>query len=180
MKEYGIKIACEAHHIFPIFLFRALKSRCRYTCEVFCFSSGVPPLVVSVYSIVAVCMAYVIAWLKRDGAQAPFYCGRKVSFTVYFSSYVYCADVTGFMLALVLNLLTLCKLANLYAKRMNRYEVQRQLKRIRYMIVISLVSTLFVALPNGISLISAWVGRVSERASESITPVQLVNMSSSI
>uniref|UniRef100_A0A915E9H6 G-protein coupled receptors family 1 profile domain-containing protein n=1 Tax=Ditylenchus dipsaci TaxID=166011 RepID=A0A915E9H6_9BILA len=129
--------------------------------------SSVPPIGIVVYTSIAVVVAYSIAWYNRNNPDgAPFYCGRKVSFSIVFTTYVYAADVAGFVLALVLNCLTLCKLGDLYARRKNRFEVHRQLKRIRYMVVISLISTLTVAIPNALSLSSAWFGRLDIYLSE--------------
>ncbi|KAI1732281.1 serpentine type 7TM GPCR chemoreceptor srsx domain-containing protein [Ditylenchus destructor] len=126
-----------------------------------------PPVIISIHTLIAMVVGYLISWANRNNPEgAPFYCGRKVSFSVLYTTYVYSADVAGFVLALILNVLTLCKLGKLYRKRKNRFEVKRQLRRIRYMLVISLISTLTVAVPNAISLSSAWFGRLDIYLSE--------------
>ena len=62
---------------------------------------------------------------------------------------------------LLVNCITLCRLGHLYSQRENRFEVKKQVRRIHYLLLISIMSTLTVAIPNGISLVSAWFGRVS-------------------
>lgn len=104
-------------------------------------------------------IAYLIAWFNNN-KTAAFYCGRKVSFTIYYTSYIYLADIAGFIVALILNFLTVLKLVKLYGKKANRLEIKYQLRRISFMLVISLVSTICVAIPNIFFLISAWHGRV--------------------
>ncbi|KAI1706732.1 serpentine type 7TM GPCR chemoreceptor srsx domain-containing protein [Ditylenchus destructor] len=116
-----------------------------------------PSVIILLYTVGVTAIGYILAWHNRNNPDsAPFYCGRKVSFGYAFTSYVYAADVLGFVLALALNLITICKLAKMYAARKNRIEVQRQLRRIRYILVISLISTVTVAIPNAMSFISAW------------------------
>uniref|UniRef100_A0A915LNI8 G_PROTEIN_RECEP_F1_2 domain-containing protein n=1 Tax=Meloidogyne javanica TaxID=6303 RepID=A0A915LNI8_MELJA len=83
----------------------------------------------------------------------------EVAFTKSYTTYVYLADVLGFVIALLVNCITLCRLGHLYSQRENRFEVKKQVRRIHYLLLISIISTLTVAIPNGISLVSAWFGR---------------------
>lgn len=123
--------------------------------------ANIPPMVIFVYTVLAVLIAYLIAWLNRNRGAVESYCGRKNAFTKGYTTYVYVADVLGFVIALLINCITLCRLGRMYAQRENRYEVKKQLRRINYLLVISFVSTLTVAIPNGISLVSAFFGRLN-------------------
>ncbi|KAF7632874.1 G_PROTEIN_RECEP_F1_2 domain-containing protein [Meloidogyne graminicola] len=122
---------------------------------------NIPSLFIIFYTIIAVSIAYTIAWLNRNKGPVEAYCGRKVAFTKGYTTYVYLADVLGFVIALLVNCITLCRLGHLYAQRENRFEVKKQVRRIHYLLLISIMSTLTVAIPNGISLVSAWFGRLN-------------------
>jgi len=124
-------------------------------------SSLLPFFVILGYITTASLTAYALAYIRsRLSDNAPFYCGRKVSFGRVYSTFIYTADVFGFTTAFVLNCITLARLARLYRRRRNRLEVQKQLKRIRYMLVISITSTVMVAFPNAVSLSAAWLKKV--------------------
>nr|CAD2178806.1 unnamed protein product [Meloidogyne enterolobii] len=122
---------------------------------------NIPSLAILIYTIIAVTTAYTIAWLNRNKGAVEAYCGRKVAFTKSYTTYVYLADVLGFVIALLVNCITLCRLGHLYSQRENRFEVKKQVRRIHYLLLISIMSTLTVAIPNGISLVSAWFGRLN-------------------
>ncbi|CAK5069778.1 unnamed protein product [Meloidogyne enterolobii] len=123
------------------------------------YAQNIPSLAILIYTIIAVTTAYTIAWLNRNKGAVEAYCGRKVAFTKSYTTYVYLADVLGFVIALLVNCITLCRLGHLYSQRENRFEVKKQVRRIHYLLLISIMSTLTVAIPNGISLVSAWFGR---------------------
>ncbi|KAL3122241.1 hypothetical protein niasHT_001510 [Heterodera trifolii] len=123
-------------------------------------NKNIPPICILVYTAVAVLIAYTLSWYNRC-VHVEAYCGRKNAFTRNYTTFVYLADFFGFFIALVINCVSLCHLGRLYTQREHRIEAKKQLKRIHYLLVISLVSTLTVAIPNGISLTSAWFGRLN-------------------
>ncbi|KAI3408528.1 hypothetical protein GPALN_010144 [Globodera pallida] len=123
-------------------------------------NSHLPLIAILSYTVVAVIIAYTMSWYHRM-VPVEAYCGRKNAFTRNYTTFVYLADFFGFFIALVINCVTLCGLGRLYTQREHRFEVKRQLKRIHYLLIISLVSTLTVAIPNGISLTSAWFHRLN-------------------
>ncbi|KAH7730563.1 Protein F09C12.6 [Aphelenchoides avenae] len=118
-------------------------------------------LSVLTYTAISVLTAFTIAYAYRDSPNpVPFYCGRKAAFSAAYSTYVYVADIAGYTIGLLFNSIALCGLYRHYAGREMRSDAQRQLQWLRNLLVISLVSTLTVAIPNMISLRSAWIGRV--------------------
>ncbi|CAD5231878.1 unnamed protein product [Bursaphelenchus xylophilus] len=111
-------------------------------------------------SIIAFCIAH-----SRGDLPVQNYCGRKASFSSNFSTFIYISAITGYTLALLLNSIALFKLKQMHSKMKNR-ELQSHFRILRYMVLISLISTMAVIIPNALSLFGAFYGRVDIVVSE--------------
>ncbi|CAD5224536.1 unnamed protein product [Bursaphelenchus okinawaensis] len=121
-------------------------------------------VLVLTYALFITISAFFIAHSRRL-LTVKNYCGRKASFSNTFSTYIYISAITGYTLALGLNCVTLLKLKQMHSKMKNR-ELQSHFRILRYMVLISLISTLAVIIPNALSLFGAFYGRVDIAVSE--------------
>ncbi|KAI6229786.1 G-PROTEIN-RECEP-F1-2 domain-containing protein [Aphelenchoides fujianensis] len=125
-----------------------------------------PTLCVLVYALLLSLVALGIAFTRRN-RLAVYYCGRKAAFTHVFSTYVYSTASACYIGGLLFNVITLISLGNAYAHRRNIAEVNRQLRILRYLVLISSISTVVIMIPNLISLFTVFYGRMNLTVSES-------------
>ncbi|KAI6213627.1 hypothetical protein M3Y94_00172400 [Aphelenchoides besseyi] len=118
-----------------------------------------PSVCIFLYAAVLCTIAVVIAFLNRR-QLAVYYCGRKASFSNLLSTYIYSSASICYILSLFFNVIALISLGNAYAHRRNVVEVQRQLRILRYLVIISFISTIVILIPNGISIFTVIYGRM--------------------
>jgi hypothetical protein len=124
------------------------------------FRKSRPCIFVLLYASTISLIAFFLAFSRRH-QTAVYYCGRKAAFTNEFSTYIYVTAIGGYVGGLILNFATFITLCKMHSHRANIKETNRQLRILRYVVLISLISTLCITIPNIFSLFTALYGRVS-------------------
>ncbi|KHJ78815.1 hypothetical protein OESDEN_21560 [Oesophagostomum dentatum] len=90
--------------------------------------------------------------------RTHYHCGRKATFGERFSTFLYISNIFCNVFATMLN-----AAAYIRARTMtkNVHRAQRQVHIIRYYLLISVLSTVLVSLPNTIALFQVYVKTVS-------------------
>ncbi|GMS93026.1 hypothetical protein PENTCL1PPCAC_15201, partial [Pristionchus entomophagus] len=109
------------------------------------------------FVVVSIAAAILIAWTQRE-SKIRYYCGRKSAFTANYGTYVYIVNVCGYAIGLLLNLISYCKVRTF----MSKTEKNKNLARLRYYLVISVMSTVLVSIPNFINLASVLFDRIAD------------------
>ncbi|CEF64747.1 7TM GPCR, olfactory receptor/chemoreceptor Srsx family-containing protein [Strongyloides ratti] len=144
----------------PIFFKRYLNKSDIKAC-IFCF----------IYTFINIILAFTLAFLHRD-TPSRYYCGRKVSYTHVYISFIYGMSVFGYVSCFLITLSVLIylkfllnldkKVIIIYKKNTNESkDFKRRIKsyqRIKQVVVISFISSITISLPNFISLASVVVG----------------------
>jgi hypothetical protein len=106
-------------------------------------------------------------------AKVTYYCGRKNAFTPAYGTYVYVFIIFGYMFGFILNISTF-----IGAKRAAKSrEMLRQIDRIRYLLIISLISVILVSIPNLVSLTSVWILPIADSIARPSVWASCVNAS---
>uniref|UniRef100_A0A8R1HS90 G_PROTEIN_RECEP_F1_2 domain-containing protein n=1 Tax=Caenorhabditis japonica TaxID=281687 RepID=A0A8R1HS90_CAEJA len=100
-----------------------------------------------------------------------FYCGRKAAFGEGFGTFIYCCNITCNVASTVFATAAYFKALNL-SKTQPR--MQRQVNVIRYYLLISVLSTLLVSLPNAIALFQLYVEKVIMKEIMKITKTKCI------
>ncbi|PAV71705.1 hypothetical protein WR25_27068 [Diploscapter pachys] len=116
-------------------------------------------------SCIFVAVSMVIAFSIAANSDRPvhFYCGRKAAFGENFGTFIYLCNIVCNLASSILN-----GAAYLRARQLCKIQcrIQRQVAIIRYYLLISLLSTLLVSLPNAIALFQLYVQRVGDSVSK--------------
>ncbi|KAK6022482.1 hypothetical protein OSTOST_11819 [Ostertagia ostertagi] len=115
----------------------------------------VVPLLSAIF--VAISSIYAITTAIYDDRPTQYHCGRKATFGEGFSTFVYVTNIFCNVLSTLLNAAAYVK-ARTMTK--NVQQAQRQADIIRYYLLISLLSTVLVSLPNTIALFQVYVKSV--------------------
>ncbi|CAJ0605700.1 unnamed protein product [Cylicocyclus nassatus] len=128
------------------------------------------PLLSSMFVAISVTYAFFTAIHYNHLTQ--YHCGRKATFGEGFSTFLYVSNIFCNVLSTVLN-----GAAYIKAKGMTKNvpRAQRQVAIIRYYLLISVLSTVLVTLPNTIALFQVYVKSVSDAISKPSVWMQTVN-----
>ncbi|RCN27408.1 hypothetical protein ANCCAN_26856, partial [Ancylostoma caninum] len=125
--------------------------------------------ILSVFIVLLFCLiGVIVAFTSNEDDYVKFDCGRKATFSHAYGQVLYCFEISGYVVGLVLNAvayfrcrLILCNdsiMLDLYylllgIEHLYFSAAQEQLKRIRYYLAIATISTLLVAIPNAKQLL---------------------------
>ncbi|KHN85485.1 hypothetical protein Tcan_13272 [Toxocara canis] len=126
----------------------------------------------SMFVLIAICVALMKA-IMNPSEEVNFICGRKATFSVEYGLFLYLTEVIGYCVALLLNSLAYFTARKVQPTR----SVMLQLRKIRYILVLDLLSCVLVALPNIVSLIAVFVGRLPMSISEPADWLSSINSS---
>ncbi|VDM67841.1 unnamed protein product, partial [Strongylus vulgaris] len=115
-------------------------------------------------------VGYIMSWTMRS-VKAKYYCGRKAAFGDIYASFVYGMNIVFYLLAFALTLMSYFK----SQYWMDTSTAKRQLARIRYQLMISVLSIILVSTPNGISLLSQYITDVADAISKPSTYLTCIN-----
>ncbi|KAL6735543.1 hypothetical protein Aduo_005974 [Ancylostoma duodenale] len=101
-----------------------------------------------------------------------YHCGRKATFGEGFSTFLYISNIFCNVFATMLNAAAYVK-ARTMTKKVHR--AQRHVDIIRYYLLISVLSTVLVSLPNTIALFQVYVQSVSDAISKPSVWMQTIN-----
>ncbi|VDO84739.1 unnamed protein product [Heligmosomoides polygyrus] len=121
---------------------------------------------------VATSLSYALFTAIHDVRRTHYHCGRKATFGEGFSTFVYISNIFCNVLSTLLNLAAYVK-ARTMTKNVQR--AQRQADIIRYYLLISVLSTVLVSLPNTIALFQVYVKTVSDAISKPAVWMQTIN-----
>lgn len=128
------------------------------------------------FCIVTLAISLVIAYMNRNNPNhVPYYCGRKASFSTYIGTFIYAFIVVGYTIAFVCNSVAYTLAAA--SKSIQSHIRNRQLDKIRYLLIISFVSVVLVSIPNLISLTSSWIHQVDDVISKPAVWATCINAS---
>ncbi|VDO86043.1 unnamed protein product [Heligmosomoides polygyrus] len=109
----------------------------------------------SVLVVLAFCIAGLVFSIQNHSkGKVKFDCGRKATYTRGYARAIYFWEMSGFAIGCVLNLIAYFRTK----------EVHRLLKRIRYCLVLSVLSTVLVSIPNMKSLFLDQLRFVEQRS----------------
>ncbi|KAK6057100.1 hypothetical protein COOONC_05386, partial [Cooperia oncophora] len=128
------------------------------------------PLVSAVF--VAVSLIYAVTTAVYADHPTHYHCGRKATFGEGFSTFVYITNIFCNVLSTLLNAAAYVK-ARTMTK--NVQQAKRQAHIIRYYLLISVLSTVLVSLPNTIALFQVYVKSVSDVISKPAVWMQTIN-----
>ncbi|GMT14223.1 hypothetical protein PFISCL1PPCAC_5520, partial [Pristionchus fissidentatus] len=114
--------------------------------------------------------AIILAWTKRE-TKVPYYCGRKAAFGANYGTYIYVVNVSGYAFGFLLNLISYCRVRTF----MSKTEKNKNLARLRYYLVISVMSTILVSIPNFINLASVFFARIADEVSKAANWTTAIN-----
>ncbi|KAK5965963.1 hypothetical protein GCK32_018394 [Trichostrongylus colubriformis] len=119
-------------------------------------------------------MCSICATVIAVHANAPthYHCGRKATFGERFTTFLYVTNIFCNVLSTLLSAAAYIK-ARTMTK--NIQLAQRQAHIIRYYILISLLSTILVSIPNTISLFQVYVKSVSDAIAKPSVWMQTIN-----
>ncbi|EYC20820.1 hypothetical protein Y032_0021g443 [Ancylostoma ceylanicum] len=122
----------------PVFFVNHIRKRSLHAC------------ILSVLIVLLFCLiGVVVAFTSKEDDYVKFDCGRKATFSYAYGQVLYCFEIAGYVIGLVLNAIAYfrCRLI------LCNDAAQEQLKRIRYYLAIATISTVLVALPNAKQLL---------------------------
>ncbi|KAL6728432.1 hypothetical protein Aduo_010206 [Ancylostoma duodenale] len=106
--------------------------------------------ILSVLIVLLFCLiGVIVAFTSKEDDYVKFDCGRKATFSYAYGQVLYCFEIGGYVIGLVMNAVAYfrCRLI------LCNDAAQEQLKRIRYYLAIATISTLLVAIPNAKQLL---------------------------
>ncbi|KAK6737448.1 hypothetical protein RB195_019881 [Necator americanus] len=115
-------------------------------------------------------VGYFIAWTRRL-VKVKYWCGRKAAFGDFFASFLYASNIVCYLLAFTLTLMAYFKSQYWMDKNSSR----EQLVRIRYLLMISILSIILISIPNGISLFYQYISHVANAIAKPSTYLTCVN-----
>jgi len=126
-------------------------------------------------SFVAVSLAagFTIAFFEYRNGSVPYHCGRKAAFSKAYGTYIYLANIFGYLLGLLFNASAYWKVRQLQQNR----STAAQQRKIRYYLAISLISTILVSFPNAISVASSWFFKIDDSIAKPAVWTTLINSS---
>ncbi|PIC46519.1 hypothetical protein B9Z55_006185 [Caenorhabditis nigoni] len=148
--------------LFPIFY--------RFSVDGKAVKYLVVPGVSLLFVFCSICVAFYLAFTENH--LTSFYCGRKAAFGEGFGTFIYCCNITCNVASTIFATAAYFKALNL-SKTQPR--MQRQVNVIRYYLLISVLSTLLVSLPNTIALFQLYVEKVSDSLSKPAYWMQTIN-----
>uniref|UniRef100_A0A183BUN6 G_PROTEIN_RECEP_F1_2 domain-containing protein n=1 Tax=Globodera pallida TaxID=36090 RepID=A0A183BUN6_GLOPA len=132
---------------------------------------NIAPLVIILYCGIAMVVAYSIAWHYRT-RLVDSYCGRKKTIAPGFTKFVFLTNIIGFCMAFLINVVTTCRLARVSLfcwQNGPNSENRKHMRRMHYLLVISLLAVLLVAVPNALFLSSPWLGPKGNALSKALS-----------
>ncbi|WKX93692.1 hypothetical protein Q1695_011171 [Nippostrongylus brasiliensis] len=118
----------------------------------------------------ALAVGFVCAWLSRD-QKVKYWCGRKAAFGNTYASFIYAANIFGYVIGFLLTVISYFKtklwLSSSYAKE--------QLARIKFHMLISVLSIVLISIPNGLSLFAQYIASVADAIAKPSTYLTCVN-----
>ncbi|WKX95257.1 hypothetical protein Q1695_012034 [Nippostrongylus brasiliensis] len=130
----------------------------------------VVPLLSAIFVVASV--SYGLFTAIYDVRRTYYHCGRKATFGEGFSTFVYITNIFCNVLSTLLNLAAYVR-ARTMTKNVQR--AQKQADIIRYYLLISVLSTVLVSLPNTIALFQVYVKTVSDAISKPAVWMQTIN-----
>ncbi|EYC01451.1 hypothetical protein Y032_0107g3809 [Ancylostoma ceylanicum] len=115
-------------------------------------------------------VGYLISWSTRF-VKVKYWCGRKAAFGNSYASFVYGMNIVCYLLAFVLTMI--CYFKSKYY--MDTCSAKQHLARIRYQLMISLLSIVLISTPNGISLFAQYIAEVADAVAKTSTYLTCVN-----
>ncbi|KAL6735925.1 hypothetical protein Aduo_006324 [Ancylostoma duodenale] len=115
-------------------------------------------------------VGYFISWSTRF-VKVKYWCGRKAAFGNSYASFVYAMNIVCYLLAFMLTMI--CYFKSKYW--MDTYSAKQHLARIRYQLMISLLSIVLISTPNGISLFAQYIAEVADAVAKPSTYLTCVN-----
>ncbi|XGW29965.1 hypothetical protein V3C99_009189 [Haemonchus contortus] len=120
-----------------------------------------------IFVIAVVGTGYTLAFISRSNGNVKYYCGRKATFGKKFSSLIYTHNIIGYASGVVLNLFALLKARKVKGKCLIVSMHQSEhIHRIRSCLIVSILATILVSIPNCLSIVSVLVGSVRDRISK--------------
>lgn len=123
--------------VAPVIYIRYIRDRSIYLC-------AVTVLAVVPFFIVGI----VLAVTNGTKGYVKFDCGRKATYSVSYAQSIYYWEMLGYFFGLLLNIIAYIKANSIIKSPTGR----DQLRRIRYTLVVSALSTVLVSVPNVKSL----------------------------
>ncbi|CAI5441349.1 unnamed protein product [Caenorhabditis angaria] len=124
------------------------------------------------FVICSIAVAFYLSFMEGTDHFAQFHCGRKAAFGQGFGVFIYVCNITCNVAATVFATAAYFKALKL-SKTQPR--MQRQVNVIRYYLLITVLSTLLVSLPNAIALFQIYVEKVSDLLSKPAYWMQTIN-----
>ncbi|CAJ0606975.1 unnamed protein product [Cylicocyclus nassatus] len=109
-------------------------------------------------------VGYGISWSMRS-LKVKYWCGRKAAFGDTFASFVYGMNIVCYVIAFLLSLISYIK----SKYWLNTSSAKQQLARIRYQLMISVLSIVLISTPNTMSLLSQYITKVADAISKPST-----------
>ncbi|VDN04851.1 unnamed protein product [Thelazia callipaeda] len=107
------------------------------------------------FVVISLIAGFIIVLTSSD-RDVYFYCGRKTTFSRGYTFYVYFVETFGYFIALFLS-----SIAYYSARKVQQTRaVKIQMRKIRYVLALGFLSSIFVAVPNIVSIISAIITRI--------------------
>ncbi|VDO86324.1 unnamed protein product [Heligmosomoides polygyrus] len=88
-----------------------------------------------------------ITWADRPHFVVKYYCGRKAAFGNSYASFIYGVNIVGYVVGFALTTVS---------------SARQHLTRIRYQLLISVLSIVLISVPNFISLFAQYIGEVAD------------------
>ncbi|CAI2344935.1 unnamed protein product [Caenorhabditis sp. 36 PRJEB53466] len=162
--------------LFPIFY--------RFSVDGKAVKYLIVPGISLLFVFLSICVAFYLAFTENH--PTSFYCGRKAAFGQGFGTFIYCCNITCNVASTIFATAAYFKAlifprhsenARIFAKHLNAFRprMQRQVNVIRYYLLISVLSTLLVSLPNTIALFQLYVEKVSDSLSKPAYWMQTIN-----
>ncbi|KAL3072958.1 hypothetical protein niasHS_017932 [Heterodera schachtii] len=132
---------------------------------------NIAPMVVLLHCGISLFAAYSVAWYYRT-KLVDFFCGRKRSFSPEYSTYVFLTSIVGYAMAFLINVITACRLARLsffYRQNSVNSETGKHIRRLHYLMAISLLAFLLVGMPDALFLSSPWLGPSGSALSKALS-----------
>ncbi|EYB86431.1 hypothetical protein Y032_0279g1205 [Ancylostoma ceylanicum] len=119
------------------------------------------------FTVIVLTVGYMLAFSSRFDGNVKYYCGRKATFGMIFSGFVYAHNVVGYVSGVVLNSVALRQKeskANTFC--VDSKDQDRQIQQIRSCLIVSSISTILVSIPNCLSLFSLLIASVRDSISK--------------
>ncbi|KAK6737440.1 hypothetical protein RB195_019877 [Necator americanus] len=115
-------------------------------------------------------VGYFISWSRRF-VKVKYWCGRKAAFGEFYASFVYGSNILCYLLAFSLTVIAYFK----SQYWMDSDSGKKQLARIRYQLIISILSIILISIPNGVSLFAQYISNVADAIAKPSTYTTCIN-----